>query len=109
MSPQNISLILFMLLAALYLPVIVTLLQRREGQETATLFLAAYLTVALLLTALEGLRYGGIWRVANQTALNVQIYGALLLSVLMTLTVIPFVRREIWTWLGVGVFWGLIV
>jgi signal transduction histidine kinase len=109
MSPQNLSLILFLLLAALYLPVIVTLLQRREGQETATLLLTAYLTVALLLTVLEGLRYGGRWQVAPQAALNIQIHGALLLSVLMTLTVILFLRREIWTWLGIGVFWGLIV
>ena len=109
MSPQNLSLILFLLLAALYLPVIVTLLRRREGQETATWMLTAYLIVALLLTAIEGLRYGGRWQVATQTALDIQIYGALVLSVLMILTVILFVRREIWTWLGISVFWGLLV
>src|SRR5258706_318134 len=109
MSPQNLSLILFLILAALYVPVIVTLLRRREGQETATLMLTAYLIIALLLTAIEGLRYGGRWQVTTQTALDIQIYGALLLSVLMILTVILFVRREIWTWLGVGVFWGLLV
>jgi len=109
MSPQNLSLILFILLAALYLPVVATLLRRREEQETASLLLIAYAVAALLLTAMEGLRYGGRWLVDAQTALNIQIYGALFLSVLMMLTVILFVRREIWTWLGVGVFWILIV
>ena len=109
MSPENINLILFMVLAALYLPVIVTLLQRREGQETATLMLTAYLIIALLLTVIEGLRYGRRWQVATQTALDIQIYGALVLSVLMLLTVTLFVRREFWNWLGVGVFWGLLV
>ncbi|MEP6895498.1 MAG: GAF domain-containing sensor histidine kinase, partial [Chloroflexota bacterium] len=109
MSPQNLSLILFLILAALYLPVIVMLLRHWEGQENATIVLTVYLVVALLLTTLEGLRYGGRWRVSSQDALNIQIEGMLLLSILMTLTVIFFVRREIWTWVGIGVFWGLIV
>jgi signal transduction histidine kinase len=109
MSPQLLSLILFLLLAALYLPVIATLLRRREGQETASLLMTAYLTVAALLTVVEGLRYGGRWQAGPQAALNIQIYGALVLAVLMILTVSLFVRREIWTWLGIGVFWGLVV
>ena len=109
MSPENISLILLILLAALYLPVIANLLQKREGQENTTSLLVVYMMAALWLTALEGLRYGGRWVVDTQTAIDIQIYGALLLSVLMMLTVVIFVRRAIWTWLGVGVFWGLIV
>jgi len=109
MSPQNLGLILLILLAALYLPVVAIVLRRREEKETASLLLIAYAVAALLLTAMEGLRYGGRWLVDAQTALNIQIYGALLLSVLMILTVILFVRREPWTWLGVGVFWVLMV
>jgi len=97
-----------MVLAALYLPVIANILRHWEGQENATLLLIAYMVVALLLTALEGLRYGGRWQVDTQIALDVQIYGALLLSILMLLTAILFVRREVWTWFGVGAFWGLI-
>jgi len=109
MSPQNLSLILFILLAALYVPLIVTLVRRSSGQESATLVLTSYATIAALLTIVEGLRYGGRWVVKTQTALDVQIYGALVLSILMTLTVVYFVRREIWTWLGIGAFWGLII
>ena len=109
MSPQNLSLILFTLLAALYLPMIVTLLRRREGQETAVMLLSLYALAALTLTLLEGLRYGGRWLVESQTALDIQLYGSLLLSVLMIAAALLFLRREAWTWIGVGAFWGLIV
>src|SRR5215510_6508691 len=106
MSPQNLSLIAFLLLAGLYIPVIVTLNQRRTGQESASMVLTGYLVVASLLTALEGLRFGGRWQVSAQNALDIQLYGTLLLSVLMALTVASFLRRELWTWLGIGAFWG---
>jgi len=109
MSPQNLSLILFLLLAALYVPLIVTLVRRRTGQESAAMVLTGYAVIAVLLTVIEGLRYGGRWRVHPQVASDIQLYGALLLSVLMTITVIFFVRREIWTWLGIGVFWALVI
>src|SRR5262245_43196503 len=109
MSPQNLSLILLVLLAALYLPVLVTLLRQRAGQEKASAWLTGYLLTALFLTLLESLRFGGRWQVDVQTALDIQLYGALLLSVLMSLTVLSFIRRDVSTWLGVGVFWGLIV
>ena len=104
MSPQNLSLILFLLLAALYVPLIVTLVRRRTGQESAAMVLTGYAVIAVLLTVIEGLRYGGRWRVHPQVASDIQLYGALLLSVLMTITVIFFVHREIWTWLGIDVF-----
>ena len=108
MSPQNISLILLSILAALYLPVIATSLRRWEGQETATTLLSVYMTVALMLTLLEGFHYGNRLQVETQTALDIQIYGAFVLAVIMLMTVLIFVRREVWTWLGVGVFWGVI-
>jgi signal transduction histidine kinase len=109
MSPQSLSLIVFGVLAALYLPLIVTLLRRREGQENASFLLTAYLVVALALTLLEGLRLGGRWQAGAQAAWDIQLYGSLVLSILLILTVIGFVRREPWTWLGVGVFWSLII
>ena len=98
-----------MILAVLYVPVVVTLLRRRGGQEKAATLLGGYLAVALILTALEGLRFGGRWQVAKQTATDIQIYGALVLSIFMILTALFFVRRAPWAWLGVGVFWVLIV
>ena len=97
------------LLAALYLPVLVTLWRQRAGQETASTLMAGYMVLALLLTLLEGLRFGGRWQVGPQSALDVQLYGALVLAVLMSLVVLSFTRRKVGTWLGVGVFWGLAV
>jgi len=109
MSPQNLGLILLVVLAALYLPVLFTLLRQRAGQETASTLLTGYLVAALFLTLLEGLRFSGRWQVDIQTATDIQLYGALLLAVLMSLAVRAFTRRDLGTWLGVGVFWGLIV
>jgi signal transduction histidine kinase len=109
MSPQAINSTLLLLLAAFYLPVIVMLYQRRAGQETAAMLLSGYALVALLLSAGEGLWRGGGWAMDAQLANDLQLYGALSLSVLMILTVLIFVRREPWTWLGIGVFWGLVI
>jgi len=109
MSPQNLSLILLIILAALYLPVLVTLLRQRAGQERASSILTGYIVAALFLTVLESLRFGARWQVDSQTASDIQLYGALLLAILMTLAALSFTRRDIWTWLVVGVFWGVIV
>jgi len=109
MSTQVINLILLLLLAALYVPVIIILLQRATGQETAALFLVGYAVTALLLNVIEGLRLGDRLQMDAQFAVDLQVYGALLLAFLLTLSVLSFTRREIWTWLGVGVFWGLAI
>jgi signal transduction histidine kinase len=107
MSPQDLSLLLLVILAALYLPVLVTLLRQRAGQETASNLLTGYLVAALFLTLLEGFRFGARWQVDTQTATDIQLYGALLLSALMNLAVLSFTRRDLSLWLGVGAFWVL--
>ncbi len=109
MSSQTINLMLLLLLAAFYLPVLVMLYQRRAGQETAAILLSGYAFAALILSAGEGLWRGGQWEVEARVVNDLQVYGALSLSVLMILTMLVFVRREPWTWLGVGVFWGLVI
>jgi len=107
MSSQILSLILLLFLAALYLPVIYVLLQRATGQENAAMLLIGYALVALLLDVIEGLRLGNRLLMDTQFAYDIQIYGALLLAVLMTLSILIFTRGELWTWLGIGLFWGL--
>jgi signal transduction histidine kinase len=109
MSAQNLSLILLGILAALYLPVLVALLRQRAGQETASTIMTGYLVAALFLTLLESFRFGARWQVDAQTAADIQLYGALLLSVMLGLAVLSFTRRDLGTWLGVGVFWFFIV
>src|SRR5688572_30573768 len=108
MSPQTLNLILHLILAALYLPVLANLIQRRSGHETAATLLSSYIVVGMLLTIGEGLWRGGQLRFATPRVANdFQIYGALILVFLLTLTVASFTRRNLRIWLGLGAFWVL--
>jgi signal transduction histidine kinase len=98
--------ILLILLTALYLPVLITVLRRHEGQEAAAALMGAYAVIALLMGIGEALWRGGRWQVDSLFANDVQLYGALLLSVIMLIAALEFTRREIWTWLMIGVIWG---
>lgn len=106
MSVQDLTLILHLILAALYLPLLFTLIQRHEGHETTTMFLGGYVLIGLLLVVAEGLWHGGRLTIASrQIANDFQTYGALVLAFLLTLTVIAFVRRNLRPWLIVGAVW----
>src|SRR5215216_1357287 len=108
MSAQNINLILHLILAGLYLPVLVNLIQKRVGHELSAMLLSGYLAVGFLLVLGEGFWRGGELSIASQRiAFDFLIYGALALSFLMTLTVVSFIRRDLWTWLGIGALWIL--
>ena len=88
MSPQNLSLILLMILAALHLPVLSSLIRRRAGQESSATFFAVYLLVNMALTVVEGLWRGGQLQLTSQTANDIQIYGAFALSFLLLITIV---------------------
>jgi signal transduction histidine kinase len=106
MSVQELTLILHLVLAALYLPLLFTLIQRHEGHETTTMFLGGYVLIGLLLEVAEGLWRGGrLYIASRQIANDFQAYGALLLAFLLTLTVIAFVRRNLRPWLIAGAVW----
>jgi signal transduction histidine kinase len=108
MSAQELSLILYLTLGVLYLPVLVMLLTRRAGQERAAMWLIGYVLIALLLDVSEALWRGGRLQLASQQVANdFQVYGALVLSFLLTLSALSFIRRDLNVWLGVGVFWAL--
>ncbi len=108
MSAQDLNLILHLILAGLYLPLLVNLIQKRAGQENAAMILSGYVVLGLLLEMGEGLwRSGRLIIASTQIANDFQTYGALALSFLLTLAVISFVRRDPGTWLGLGVFWIL--
>jgi len=93
MSIQEFTLILHLILAALYLPLLFTLIRRQEGHETTTMFLSGYVLVGLLLQVGEGLWRGGrLYIASRQVATDFQTYGALVLAFLLTLTVVSFVR-----------------
>jgi len=109
MSQSVINMILLFVLAAIYLPVVVSVYRQHEGQETAATLLSIYALIAMLLGIGEGLLRGGQWQVDAQVVNDVMIYGAFALAILMTLTALAFTRQELSTWLGIGVFWGLII
>ncbi len=108
MSAQTITLILYLILTVLYLPLIVTLYRRPAGQENAAILLGVYLALASMFTLFEGLyRAGELYIATPRVANDFQIYGALFLSFLLTLAVLSFIRRRPTVWLGLGLFWVL--
>jgi signal transduction histidine kinase len=97
---------LHLILAAIYLPLLVTLINRHAGQETAAMFLGGYVTLALLLVIGEGLWRGGqLYIASEQIANDFQVYGALALSFILLLAICSFIRRESTTWLIIGLIW----
>ena len=54
MSIQELTLILHVILAVLYLPMLFTLIQRHEGHETAAMMLSGYALISALLNVAEG-------------------------------------------------------
>jgi len=109
MSLQVLVMILVFVLTAVYLPIAITVLRRHEGQETAATMLSAYSAIAIFLGIGEALQRGGQWQIQEQFANDIQLYGAVLLAVILLMTTLEFTRRELWTWFGIGVFWGLII
>ena len=107
MSPQTFNLILLLILAALYLLVLATLIQRRAGQETAASLFSGHVVIGLVITVGEALWRGGRWQLAKQVANDFQVYGALVLAFILLISIIAFIRRDMRAWLGVGAFWIL--
>ena len=108
MSPQTLNLILHLILAVLYLPVLANLIQRRSGHETAANLLSIYVVLGMLLTIGEGLWRGGQLQLETPRVANdFQIYGATALAFLLALTVAAFTRRNLRRWLALGAFWVL--
>ena len=106
MSVQDLTLILHLILAALYLPLLFTLIQRHEGHETAATLLGGYALIGALLNAGEGMwRSGRIQISSAQDANELQIYGAVILAFLLILTLVSFLRRNLRPWLIVGAVW----
>jgi signal transduction histidine kinase len=108
MSAQTIIFILHLILAALYVPLLLNLIKRHSGLETAAAFLSVYVLMGLFLDLGEGMWRGGQLYIATpQIANDFQLYGALALSFVMLLTVLSFIRRDLWLWIGVGAFWAV--
>src|SRR5512145_114490 len=106
MSVQDLTLILHLILAALYLPLLFNLIKRHAGQETAAMLFSGYALLGMLLVIAEGLwRSGRLYIASPQIANDFQTYGALALAFLLNLTVASFTRRSLRPWLLAGIFW----
>src|SRR3990172_2203497 len=99
---QIIDLSLYLLVAALYLPVIVNALRGQEGHQTVHYLLGLYAFLGLLLGVGEALWRSSLTVLSVNTFLVYQTYAALILSVLMLLVVSIFLRRQGWPWLVVA-------
>jgi hypothetical protein len=101
--------ILTLFISALYAPVVVQLVRRHEGQESAATLLSSYALIAMFIGFGEALWRGGRLQIESQFANDIQIYGAFLLAVFMLITTLEFTRRGIWPWVAIGVLWGLVI
>ena len=96
---QIIDLSLYLLIAAMYIPVIINALRGQEGHQVVHYLLALYALIGLLLGVGEALWRGELTAISRATFLAYQTYAALLLSVVMLLVVSIFLRRQGWPWL----------
>ena len=100
---QIIDLSLYLLLAALYLPVLINALRGQDGHQPVHYLLGLYAFSGLLLGVGEALwRSGLVPAISAKTFQVYQTYAALLLAMLMLLVVSVFLRREGWPWLVVA-------
>jgi signal transduction histidine kinase len=96
---QIIDLSLYLLVAALYLPVIVNALRGQAGHQIVHYLLVLYALVGLVLGVGEAFWRAELIAISHETFLIYQTYVALLLSVVMLLVVSIFLRRQGWPWL----------
>jgi len=99
---QIIDLSLYLLVAALYVPVIVNALRGMEGHQAVHYLVALYALIGLLLGVGEALWRAELTSISRATFLAYQTYAALILSVVMLLVISIFLRRQGWAWLIVA-------
>ncbi len=111
MAGFDFALLTFILLsvgAALYLPILIIAIIRREGQELPALLVGLYALIGAGLGVFEAFWRDGRLPQYNTLAFgDIQVYGALALAFLTILIVNIFMRRPITGWLGAGGFFAL--
>ena len=83
---QIIDLSLYLLVAALYLPVIFNAFRGQEGHQTVHYLLGLYALIGLLLGVGEALWRSGLTVLSETTFQVYQTYAALILSVICCLS-----------------------
>ncbi len=97
---QLTDLVVYLLIAVLYVPVIVRAIRGQDGHQPVHFLLGLYVFGGLLLALGEAFWRGGLTGTISEATFQVyQSYAALLLSIVMLLVVTVFLRRQGWTWL----------
>jgi signal transduction histidine kinase len=108
-DPVLTSFTLLTIAAALYLPIIFFAILRREGQEMTAGLIILYALIGLGLGIFEAFWRGGSLSQMDALAFgDIEVYGALALAFLMTITVYVFMRRSPIGWLIVGAVVGVV-
>ncbi|MGA7192393.1 MAG: ATP-binding protein [Anaerolineales bacterium] len=108
-DPVLTSFTLLTVAAALYLPIIFFAILRREGQEMTAGLIILYALIGLGLGIFEAFWRGGSLSQMDALAFgDIEVYGALTLAFLMTITVYVFMRRSPIGWLIVGAVVGVV-
>ena len=109
LDPASITVAL-LAVTALYLPIILFAVLRREGQELTAGLIVAYALVGAGLGIVEAFWRGGSLSEWNALAFgDVEVYGALALAFLTVVTAHVFIRRSPRTWLMIGGVVGLVL
>jgi len=108
-DPALISFTLLAIAAALYLPIIFFAILRRAGQEITAGFIILYALIGAGLGIFEAFWRGGSLAQLDALAFgDIEVYGALTLAFLMTITAYVFMRRSPIGWLIVGAVVGIV-
>jgi len=107
-TSEFITFLALLLEAVFYVAVLISTFRRRSGQEFSALLLGIYTFLALALQVGEAFwRNGSLAQMNARGFANLEIFGALFLSFMLTLIARAFLRREGWIWLVVGILWAL--
>ena len=110
LDPALTSFTLLSIVAALYLPIVFLAILRRQGQEVTAGLIVLYALIGMGLGIFEAFWRGG--SLSRMDALefgDIEVYGALVLAFLMTITAHVFMRRSPMGWLVVGGVVGIVL
>jgi signal transduction histidine kinase len=110
LGTRTIQIVLSSLVAALYLPVILSAVRRREVQANAARLVVAYAGLAMLLQGLTTAFLLDLAPISPQDYLEVALFGMLILAILLALLVRAFLRLEGGlAWYVAGIAWPVII
>jgi signal transduction histidine kinase len=107
---QILSIILSVAACVFYIPLILTAINRREGQESAAMLFVIFTGIALVLQVIVALWHSGIVNGSGEGFRQIELYGMLALAILLVLIVRVFLRLDGGkAWYAVGILWVIML